>query len=271
MTTLLTIVKHLEIIAPPHLAFGGLPSRVEIGPQTEKEQEKTTVNRVLIATYPSGRVVAKATQDKANLLLTHRPLFPFAIDRLSGLDLIRARLLTKNYISSYMLGAAWICARDGIADALAETLELSKKGEFLIMGDNEDLVPAGRICQPKSTMNHSLFANYMIEKLGIEFVKFSGNLDEEVSQTLLFPGSLLDVPEILAAKKQNITTIVTGELSPEVRLLAAEEGMQVYEVGAFVTEEPGMNRLKHQLSLQFPDLKIEYTKSDLVTKTLTKS
>jgi putative NIF3 family GTP cyclohydrolase 1 type 2 len=259
------------MIAPPHLVFGGLHSRVEIGPQTEKEQEKTTVNRVIIATYPSGRVVAKATQDKANLLVTHCPIFPFAIDRLSGLDLIRVRLLTKNYISSYMLGGAWICARDGIADALVETLELSKKGEFLVLGDSDDLVPAGRICQPKSAMNHSLFANYLTEKLGIGTVKFSGDLDEEVGQTLVFPGSLLDVPEVLAAKKQEITTMVTGELSPEVRLLAAEEGMQVYEAGAFVTEEPGMNRLKHQLSLQFPDLKIDYTKSEPVTKTLSKS
>ncbi|MHA2020304.1 MAG: Nif3-like dinuclear metal center hexameric protein [Candidatus Thorarchaeota archaeon] len=271
MTTLLTIVKHLEMIAPPHLVFGGLPSRVEIGPQTENEQEKTTVNRVIIATYPSGRVVAKATQDKANLLVTHCPLFPFAIDRLSGLDLIRVRLLTKNYISSYMLGSSWICARDGIADALVEALGYSKTDEFLVMGDTGDFVPAGRIFQPKSSMNHSLFANHLAEKLGIEFVKFSGNLDEEVDRTLVFPGSLLDVPEILAAKKQNITTVVTGELSPEVRLLAAEEGLQVYEAGAFVTEEPGMNRLKHQLSLQFPDLKIEYTKSESVTKTLTKS
>jgi putative NIF3 family GTP cyclohydrolase 1 type 2 len=139
------------------------------------------------------------------------------------------------------------------------------------MGDSGDLVPAGRIFQPKSSMNHSLFANHLAEKLSIEFVKFSGDLDEEVGQTLVFPGSLIDVPEILAARKQNITTVVTGELSPEVRLLASEEGMQVFEAGAFVTEEPGMNRLKHQLSLQFPDLKIEYTKSDLVTKTLTKS
>jgi putative NIF3 family GTP cyclohydrolase 1 type 2 len=259
------------MIAPPHLVFGGLHSRVEIGPQTEKEQEKTTVNRVIIATYPSGRVVAKATQDKANLLVTHRPLFPFAIDRLSGLDLIRVRLLTKNYISSYMLGGAWICARDGIADALVEALELDKKGEFLVMGDSDDLVPAGRICQMKTAMNHSLFANYLAEKLGIDTVKFSGDLDEEVGPTLVYPGSLLDVPEILAAKKQDITTVVTGELSPEVRLLAAEEGMQVYEAGAFATEEPGMSRLKHQLSLEFPDLKIEYTKSEPVTMILTKN
>jgi putative NIF3 family GTP cyclohydrolase 1 type 2 len=271
VTTLLTIIKHLEMIAPPPLAFRGLHSRVEIGPQTEKEQEKTTVNRIIIATYPSGRVVAKATQDKANLLVTHRPLFPFAVDGLSGLDLIRVRLLTKNYISSYMIGGAWICARDGIADALVEALELNRKHEFLIMGDSEDLVPAGRVCQPKSAMNHSRFANYLAEKLGIETVRFTGDLDEEVGQTLVFPGSLLDIPEILAAKKQDITTVVTGELSPEVRLLAAEEGMQVHEVGAFVTEEPGMNRLKHQLSLQFSDLRIEYTKSDPVTKILTKS
>ncbi|MFW9847252.1 MAG: hypothetical protein ACFFD6_10915, partial [Candidatus Thorarchaeota archaeon] len=76
-------------------------------------------------------------------------------------------------------------------------------------------------------------------------------------------------PEILDAKKRDINTVVTGELSPEIRLLAAEEGMNMFELGAFVTEEPGMIRLRHQLSLEFPDLKIDHIIAEPVTKSLT--
>ena len=79
MTSLLDIVKRLTDMAPRELTVRGLESRVEIGPQTETEQANTTVNKLLIATYPSARVITKATQDKANLLVTYRPLFPFVM------------------------------------------------------------------------------------------------------------------------------------------------------------------------------------------------
>ncbi|MFX0046117.1 MAG: hypothetical protein ACFE8Z_09735, partial [Candidatus Hermodarchaeota archaeon] len=62
--------------------------------------------------------------------------------------------------------------------------------------------------------------------------------------------------------------LVTGELSPEVRLLAIEEGLHIFELGAFVTEEPGMRRLRHQFSLEFPDLKVEFVESAPPTKSL---
>jgi len=268
MTTLLGIVKYLESIAPPRLVFKGLESRVEVGPQTESEQEKTTINRIVIATYPSGRVVTKASQDKANLLITHRPLFPFAVDRISGLDLIRIRLLSKNYISSLTLGSPWMCARDGLTDAFVELLGLKRVGDFSVMGDLEEVVPAGRLCLPPSVMNHSRFANYLTEKVGIESVTFSGDLDDEVKQILVFPGSHVDVPEIVEAKNLDVVSLVTGELSPEVRLLAIEEGVNIFELGSFVTEEPGMRRLRHQFSLEFPDLKVEFVESITPTKSL---
>ncbi|MFX0107675.1 MAG: Nif3-like dinuclear metal center hexameric protein [Candidatus Hodarchaeota archaeon] len=268
MTTLLRIIKYLEEIAPPHLSFNGLESRVEVGPQTESEQEKTTVNRVIVCTYPSGRVVTKASQEKANLLLTHRALFPYAIDRLAGLDLIRVRLLAKNYISSFVIGSPWICARDGIADALVEALGLGKSRDFMVEGDLGDIVPAGRICRPPSVMNHSRFANYLAEKLGTDTTNFTGDLDDEVGEVLVFPGFHIDMPELVLAKRQNVMTIVTGSLTPEVRLLASEEGLHVIELGSFTTEEPGMKRLRHQFSLEFPELKVEFTESHPVSKPL---
>ncbi|NHJ13630.1 MAG: hypothetical protein EAX95_08135 [Candidatus Thorarchaeota archaeon] len=268
MVTLLTLVKYLEEISPSRFTFAGMDTKVEIGPQTETEQEKTTVNRIIVATYPSGRVVTKATQEKANLLISHRPLFPFALDRIYGLDLIRIRLLTKNYISSLSIGTSWIAARDGIADALLETLGLSRISEFMVVGDYNDLVPAGRICQPPGPMNHSKFANYIAGRLSLDTVLFTGDLDEEVGNTLLLPGYYVDMPEVVTAKKQDIGTLVTGELSPEVRLMAVEDGLNLLELGQFVGEEPGMKRLRHQLSLEFPELKVEFTESAPLSKGL---
>ena len=75
MTSLREIIKRLDVLAPKELSIPGFKNRVEIGPRTEKDQVKTTINRVIIATYLSARVVTKASQEKANLVITHRPMF----------------------------------------------------------------------------------------------------------------------------------------------------------------------------------------------------
>ena len=268
MTTLRDIVKYLKDIAPQEFTFQGRESRVEVGPQTETDQAKTTINRATIATYASAKIVANASQSKANLLITHRPLFPFAVDRLTGLDLIRARLLAKNYISTYVIGSAWIGVEGGLSDSLVESLGLSNVRGFMTYGDYDQMVPIGRECEPPSAMNHSRLVNYVAEKLNIDAVLFAGNLDGDVGRILVSPGFYIDMPEILNARQQDIGTIITGELSPEIRLLANEESLNTIELGAFVSETPGMRRLRHQLSLEMPELNIEFAESTPLAKAL---
>lgn len=268
MTSLLDVVKWLQQLAPRELTVRGLESRVEIGPQTQTEQTNTTVNKLLIATYPSARVITKATQDKANLLVTYRPLFPFAIDRLSGLDLVRVRLLTKNYISSYVIGSGWLCAKDGLNEALIQSLGMKQTGDFMTEGDFGELVAIGRACKPPGIKNHSGFVNYIAGKLNLDNILFTGNLDDEVDDVLVIAGNNLDMPEIINAKNQDLVTLVTGELSPEIRLLANEEGINTLELGAFASEEPGMKRLKDVMSLELPELKVDFIESINPTKAL---
>lgn len=258
MTTLLQIIKRFQELSPREMTIQGLESRVEIGPQTDTDQTNTTVKRMLIATYPSARVVTKASQDKSNLLVTYRPLFPYVIDRLSGLDLVRVRLLAKNYISTYVIGSGWLCARDGLNDALTDALGLEKIGDFSTESDYGHLATIGRICKPPGVKNHSGFVNYIASKLNLNMVMFAGDLDDEVGDVLMSAGHHIDMPDIINGKKQDIKTLVTGELSPELRLFAKEEGMNTLELGAFVTEDPGMKRLRDSISLEFPELKVDF-------------
>ncbi len=262
MTSLLQIIKRLQQLAPEDMTIQGNVSRVEVGPQTDTEQSNTTVSKVLVATYPSARVVTKASQDKVNLLVTYRPLFPFAVDRLTGLDLVRVRLLAKNYISTYAMGSGWLSARDGVTDAFVQALALEKIGEFTTESDYGQFAAIGRVCKLSTTMNHSGFANYVASKMGLNNIIFSGDFDDEVGDVLVIAGSVIDVPDIMKARKQDISTLITGELAPEVRLLAREEGMNMLELGAFVTENPGMKRLSDIIRLEFPDLKIDYIASN---------
>ena len=258
MTTLLQIVKRLQELSPREMTIQGLESRVEIGPQTDTDQTNTTVNRILIATYPSARVVTKASQDKSNLLITYRPLFPFVIDRITGLDLVRVRLLAKNYISTYVIGSGWLSARDGLNDALVDVLGFERISDFGTDSDYGQQAAIGRVVKPPGVKNHSGFVNYIASKLNLNTIMFSGDLDDEVGDVLVSAGNHIDMPDIINGRQHDIKTLVTGELSPELRLFASEEGMNTLELGAFVTEDPGMKRLRDSISLEFPDLKIDF-------------
>jgi putative NIF3 family GTP cyclohydrolase 1 type 2 len=268
MTNLLEIVKRVQELSPREMSIQGLDGRMEVGPQTESEQASTTIKRVLIATYPSARVVTKASQDKSNLLVTYRPLFPFAIDRVAGLDLVRIRLLAKNYISSYVIGSGWLSTNDGLNDALVETLGLKIVGNFEAESDYGQWAPIGRICVPSGVKNHSGFVNYVAGRMNLDAITFTGDLDDEVEETLVMAGNHVDMPELILAKKRDIKTIITGELAPEIRLMAHEEGVNTLELGAFVSEDPGMNTLRNVLSLEFPELNVDFIKCAPPAKSL---
>lgn len=268
MTDLKEIIKRLEELAPKELAISGFESRIEIGPMTETEQSKTTISRVVVATYLSGRVVTKASQDKANLVLVHQPMFRKPIDSISGVNLTRIRILAKNYISTYVIGSPWIGAKGGLVDTLVDTIGLKPANDFLIPGKYADLVPAGRICKTASVMNYSRFGNLLMSKLETDSLQFTGELDDETERILVCSGTILDSNALIRAKEYDVNAIVTGNLNPEVRFAAYEKGMNVFELGTFVTENPGMKRLRHQLSLEFPSLKIEYAESEPITRTL---
>ncbi len=268
MITLRDIVSHLATLAPPEFVLQGLESRVEVGPQTDVEQAQTAVSRVLVTTYPSPRAVAQASQAKANLIITERPLFIWPVDRITGIDEIRLRLILKNYMSLYVMGSPWIAARDGLTDALVDVLEMKSLRKFETRGDLGTQVPIGRVCRTEDTINHSTLVNLVAGKLAVDNILFTGDLDQDVEDILVVAGTILDMPEIVRTKREGIRTIVTGTLPPEVRLLASEEGINVIETGDFYTEEPGMRRLYNYLSLQFPDTKFTFFQTQPVSRVI---
>ncbi|MHA1638353.1 MAG: Nif3-like dinuclear metal center hexameric protein [Candidatus Thorarchaeota archaeon] len=268
MTSLREIIKRLDILAPKELSIPDFKSRVEIGPRTEKDQLKTTINRVIVATYLSARVVTKASQEKANLVITHRPMFTEPFDSISGPHLARFRVLSKNYISTYVMGSPWIAARGGIVDAFVETIGFKMVSDFLVPGLYAELVPSGRVCEPPMVMNNSRFGNLLMSKMETESIQFSGDIDDDVQRVLVCTGDIIDSKVLGLAKELDVSAVVTGILKPDVRLDAHESGMNVFEMGMHVTEHPGMKRLKHQLTLEIPELKVEYIETDPITKVL---
>jgi putative NIF3 family GTP cyclohydrolase 1 type 2 len=268
LTNLADIIQYLEKIAPLDHALEGELRGIQVGPQTRIEQSKTTINRILIATYPSSRIAATASQDKANLILCYRPLFAEPISSLSGTDLVKVRLLSKNYISVYAISSSYVGAQDGLTDALIQKLGLKNMRDFLSQGAKMDVVRVGALCSPPEETNHSGFANYVASRLGINNVQFTGDLDADVDKLVVVAGNHFGKQDILRAKKEGADTVLTGEVKPNTRRLAHESQLNLFEILPFATENPGMERLRHQLSLEFPDLKIAYSESKPFTDVL---
>ncbi len=241
---------------------------IQVGPQTRIDQSKTTINRVLIATYPSSRIAAMASQDKANLIICYRPLFAEPISSLSGTDLVKVRLLSKNYISVYAMSSSFVGAQDGLSDALIQKLGLKSIRDFLSQGAKMDVVRAGSVCAPPEETNHSGFANYVASELDVSNVQFTGDLDADVNRLVIVAGNHFGKQDIYRAKHEGADTVLTGEVKPNIRRLAHESRLNLFEILPFVTENPGMKRLRHHLSLEFPDLKIVYSESEPFTDIL---
>ncbi len=268
MTTLRDVILHIHSLASRDLQVFGHSGRIEIGPDIESEQEKTTIKRITVSSYPSSRAVTKASQDKSNLLLTSQPLFREPIKTITASHLTRVRLLVKNYISTYVIGSAWVAARDGIADALVKTLDLKLDGEFHVQGDFQRLVPLGRVCKPQNTTNHSGFANYIVDRMELESITFTGNLDADVKQVLVCPGEYLNIQLMEKARREGLKTVITGDVTPDTRHYVHNMGVSLYEIGSITTDEPGMKRLRHHLSSEFPEMQIDFAESQSFTQSL---
>ncbi|MFW9907996.1 MAG: Nif3-like dinuclear metal center hexameric protein [Candidatus Thorarchaeota archaeon] len=268
MTSLLDILKHIDIISPKEYSLPDREGYVEVGPITKAEQSNTTINRILVTVFPSAKVIAKASQEKANLIISFLPMFEGPTKQLFGQDLVKVRLLAKNYISTYVIGTSWIGSNSGLSDALSDLLNLSISKKFNIRGLDSSLIPIGRVCETPSKMNHSGFANYIASKSGIPNIRFTGSLDDEVNEVLVVAGSVLSRDMLMQSLQDGMKTIVTGELCPKDHILASKLGVNVFEMGAFVTEEPGMKRFRHQLSTEYPEMKIEFAETDQITHIL---
>lgn len=268
MTALIDILKHLDVIAPREFEIPGQEGYMEVGPSIRKEQSNTTINRIIVTVYPSAKTIAKASQEKANLIISFLPMFSGPVKQVTGLDLVRIRLLSKNYISMYIIGSAWISANGGLSDALVDALDMTTSSKFMLRVNETHFLPIGRVTQAPSTMNHSGLVNYILSKLEVPNILFTGALDDRVDKILVAAGSLVTPNLLVQAVQDDIKTIIVGEARSEDRLEAQAYGLNLLELGAFNTEAPGMRRLRHQLSLEYPELKVDYSETDAITRAL---
>ncbi len=141
-----TITEYIEELAPSSIALPGDPVGLQLGhPEAE-------ISKVLVALDPDGSAVKEADSKKAEMLVTHHPLF---YNKLSSIDesLPKGALISsaiRNNLNIFSAHTNFDIAPRGVSYQLARALDLpADEAEVLeVTGSDEFLklvvfVPAG--------------------------------------------------------------------------------------------------------------------------------
>lgn len=126
MTTVAEILKKLNEIAPPHLAFPNDPIGLQLGDMAR------SVQACVVCLDVTPEVVEFAVSENAQVIISHHATIYHPISQLTG-DSLTVRVVSlamRNDIALICAHTNWDAARGGINDTLAERLGLKDVRPF---------------------------------------------------------------------------------------------------------------------------------------------
>lgn len=226
------ILKLLDEIAPFSIAEEWDNSGFQIGSYSQE------IERILTALDPTLKAVRKASDIKAQLLLTHHPLFfgsisSLNIDNYPG-DTINEALAKR--VSVVAVHTNLDAAEGGINDILADLMDLRDveplKGEYEV-GDR--FTGIGRIGSLPASMKLSTVAETVKDILEAPGIKVLGSGDTEIGRIALVGGSGGSMTDL--AWKMGADLLITGDIKHHEAMMAESLGIALIDGGHFRTEK----------------------------------
>ncbi len=234
------IIHIIEKAYPKEAALGFDNVGLQAGRSTKE------VRRIYLALDATEEVIRGAEAFHADMLVTHHPLIFSPLKSVTDEDFVSRRILEliRKDISYYamhtnydVLGMAALAERIlGLQDAqvLDVTAEINGKEEGI-----------GRIGRLEKSMALRECCSYVKERLSLEFVKVSGDLDRQVRRLAISPGSGKSAVAPAIAKGADV--LVTGDIGHHDALDAWEQGLPVIDAGHYGTEYIFMKDMKEFL------------------------
>ncbi len=216
------------------------------------------VKRVLLALDVTSEVVEYARTNKFDTVISHHPLIFKPLKSVNSDDAVSSKVvsLIKNNISVMSFHTRLDALDGGVNDRLAELLGVE---DVEILPGDPDMI--GRIGSLEVPCDPEEFAFYVKEQLGAKNVNFV-NAQLEVSRVALCGG---DGKELLkAAYLAGADTYITGTLSYNTMMDAAELPMNVIEAGHFHTENHILDFLADMVEEFDPAIETEIYESNLI-------
>lgn len=214
-------LAQMEALAPQALALDFDNPGLLIGPESRE------IRRVLIALDCSLATAQEAIDWRADLLLTHHPVFFGGIKRILPDDPATAApwLLLRHGIGLFSAHTNLDAAEGGVNDCLAAALGITDTNPL----PPDNLGRAGKI-GPCSLGDFARQAQNTLQTT----VRVAGPLDLPLSTVAVMGGSGGDA--IYAAKAAGAQALVTGEIKHNQALEAGVLGLAVIEAGHYETE-----------------------------------
>jgi len=218
----------------------------------------TPVKKILFTLDVSEAAVNDAIQRKADLIISHHPLLFRPVgelhpDSFTGRKLIS---LVEHNIAVFSFHTRLDRMIGGVNDVLAERLGITETEPF---GDSET-PEIGRIGWVGET-TLSDFTAHVQTVLGTPALQTLA-LGKPVRRVAVVGGDGKDF--IPAAKKAGADLYLTGTLSYNSMVDAADMGLQLIEAGHFFTENPVIYRLGEWVQALLPEAELLYFNSNPV-------
>lgn len=203
-----------------------------VGLQVGRMREK--VRGILVSLDVTGEVLQEAEKKKANLLITHHPLFFRPLKKMDdstvSMRLTREAIERKINVLSFHTNLD--STREGLNDLLARTLKLQRL-KPLIPSKTSSKAGLGRVGHFKET-SLKVFTAFVARVLSLKNFRYVGEPDHPIRTVAVMTGSGGDF--FREAKKAGADVLVTGDVKYHAALDALAEGIAVIDIGHFAGE-----------------------------------
>ncbi|MCI8332614.1 MAG: Nif3-like dinuclear metal center hexameric protein [Clostridiales bacterium] len=226
------IFAELEKIIPSVLSMEWDNDGLMVNGDIEDE-----VLRALVTLDATAEAIDYAVQNGFNLIVTHHPLIFKKLSCVNEQDVIAQKVMTciKNGITVMSFHTRLDILDGGVNDALAFVLGLDNIEKY------GDLVRVGELSQP---MTADEFADFVRDALSCDYVNCVGQ--HMVRRVAVAGGDGKE--HYFDALRAGADVYVTGSLSYNMMVDAAERKMNVVEAGHFYTEYPVCKVLANTLN-----------------------
>jgi dinuclear metal center YbgI/SA1388 family protein len=216
------------------------------------------VKRILLTLDVSEASVDYAVANKCDLIISHHPMIFRPLTSLTEENFTARKALKciMNGISVFSFHTRLDIVEGGVNDRLADMLGLADITSF---GDAETPT-IGRIGTVETTSTEA-FSALVKEKLGVPSLQ-TVDFGKDIRCVALVGGDGKDF--LKPALRAGADLYLTGSLSYNSMVDAADLGLQVMEAGHFFTENPVLSVLDEMITSAYPEAEIFTFHSDPV-------
>lgn len=249
------IIKTLQSLSPPWLTLQG-----DDGPGLVFGR-KTSISSIIIrkavvSVDPTIECIDEAIASKANLIISHHPLFHDAFLEIRELSFEKTRLLTTHNVWVYNTGDSWNHASQGITESICQALRLEFKEAFVLQGRGSrgDEIPVGRVVDLHGSKTFGAITDQAKAILGRAVITCKGDPGRLHERALVIGGMVDYIQPVTRMLEDGIDLFIAGELSGQLMTTLIDLGIDFMSLSHHETDLLGMSKLKGLLSLKHPNV-----------------